>query len=820
MSLLILPLIAISLQVVVQGSAATTDTVSPGQALVGGGGGRIVSGNGKFALGFFQAAAGGDPALPPNAPNPWYLGMWYNKLPKMVTVWVANRDDPLLDASSWQLAISGDGNLVVSSTADGSTIWSTRATTTTNDTVAVLLDAGNLVLREASNSSNVLWQSFDHPTDTLLSGAKLSRDKLTGRISRRLVSRKNSVSQATGRYSMEFDPDGSGQLIIAPVNSSSSSPPFWYSGPWNGKYFSSLSEMQSGRANFTYVSNEQEEYYLFTLDEKANGDIILHMVLDISGQMKTMVFGFAGVQEWTNFFSLPSAQCDVYAICGAFTNCQDTPNSLPDCSCMKGFSIRSPQDWELADRSGGCVRNLPLDCGNTTNKSNVSSTDKFYPMACVRLPQNPQVVAARSSSELDCARACLSNCSCTAYSYGDNGCSNWHNELVNVKQQQCNSSSSSNGETLYIRLSAAEQLVENYKKGGVSTGVVIGASLGAVGFLALIMILVIFIRKVSSRPRLYNAQNGGGIAAFRYADLQHATNNFSEKIGGGGFGSVFKGALPNSTTVAVKRLDTARQGEKQFRAEVSSIGTIQHINLVKLIGFCCEGDKRLLVYEHMPNSSLDAHLFRSNVTVLTWSVRYQIALGIARGLAYLHESCRDCIIHCDIKPENILLDASFVPKIADFGMAKFLGRDFSRALTTMRGTIGYLAPEWISGTAITSKVDVYSYGMVLLEIISGTRNSAKESSSSGDHADYFPVQVVQKLLDLDVASLVDGKLQGDVDLKEVERACKVACWCIQDNEFDRPTMVEVVQFLEGILEPNMPPMPRLLHAIAAGSRAT
>ncbi|KAL6651805.1 hypothetical protein ACP70R_010730 [Stipagrostis hirtigluma subsp. patula] len=222
----------------------------------------------------------------------------------------------------------------------------------------------------------------------------------------------------------------------------------------------------------------------------------------------------------------------------------------------------------------------------------------------------------------------------------------------------------------------------------------------------------------------------------------------------------------------------------------------------------------------MPNRSLDAHLFQNNVAVLTWSVRYQIALGIARGLAYLHESCRDCIIHCDIKPENILLDASFVPKIADFGMAKFLGRDFSRALTTMRGTIGYLAPEWISGTAITSKVDVYSYGMVLLEIISGTRNSGKESLSRGDHADYFPVHVVHKLLDSDVASLVDGNLEGDVDLKEIERACKVACWCIQDNEFDRPTMVEVVQFLEGILEPTMPPMPRLLHAIAAGSHST
>ncbi|KAL6651804.1 hypothetical protein ACP70R_010729 [Stipagrostis hirtigluma subsp. patula] len=543
----LLQLIVLSLHVL--GGSATTDTISPGQALVGGSGGRIVSDNGKFALGFFQAA-GSDPSLPPNTSKPWYLGMWYNQVPEVTPVWVANRDDPVPDASSWQLAISGDGNLVVSSTTNNATIWSTRANITTKDTIAVLLDTGNLVLREASNASNVLWQSFDHPTDTLPSGAKLGRDKVTG-LNRRLISRKNSVSLATGAYRLELDPDGSGQLIIAPLNSSS--PPFWYSGPWNGKYFSSVSEMQSGRANFTYVNNKQEEYFMFTLDEKDDGDIILHDVLDISGQMKSLVLGFGGSQEWVNFFSLSSAQCDVYVICGAFTNCQHTPNSLPDCSCMKGFSVKSPEDWELADSSGGCVRNLPLDCG-VVNKSNVSSIDKFYPMPCVRLPQSSQVAAARTSSELDCTHACLSNCSCTAYSHGNNGCSIWHNELVNVKQQQCNSSSNSNGETLYIRRVAAEQLVEKHKKGGVSTevvivvcleaaGVMIGVCLGAVGLFALAMILVIFLSKLWSRRRLYNVENGGGIVAFRYADLQHATNKFSEKIGEGGFGSVFKGAL-------------------------------------------------------------------------------------------------------------------------------------------------------------------------------------------------------------------------------------------------------------------------------------
>uniref|UniRef100_A0A8R7P8P8 Protein kinase domain-containing protein n=1 Tax=Triticum urartu TaxID=4572 RepID=A0A8R7P8P8_TRIUA len=306
-----------------------------------------------------------------------------------------------------------------------------------------------------------------------------------------------------------------------------------------------------------------------------------------------------------------------------------------------------------------------------------------------------------------------------------------------------------------------------------------------------------------------------GITSFRYLDLQHATKNFSEKLGAGGFGSVFKGFLNDSCAIAVKRLDGSRQGEKQFRAEVRSIGIIQHVNLVKLIGFCTERDSRLLVYEHMQNRSLDSHLFQSNHTEmkLTWTIRYQIALGVAKGLVYLHDSCQDCIIHCDIKPENIVLDASFVPKIADFGMAKFLGRDFSRVLTTMRGTVGYLAPEWISGTVITAKVDVYSYGMILLELISGRRNSGVNSTSDIDVI-YFPVLVATKLHKGDVGSLVDQNLHGDISLEQVERAFKVACWCIQDHEFDRPSMAEVVQYLEGFLEVDIPPVPRFLQAIA------
>ncbi|KAG8043144.1 hypothetical protein GUJ93_ZPchr0586g11365 [Zizania palustris] len=204
--------------------------------------------------------------------------------------------------------------------------------------------------------------------------------------------------------------------------------------------------------------------------------------------------------------------------------------------------------------------------------------------------------------------------------------------------------------------------------------------------------------------------SSGGIVAFRYTDLAHATKNFSEKL-----------------------------------------GSAHH--LVKLIGFCSEGDKRLLVYEHMLNGSLDAHLFQTNAAaaagagaVLNWR-QYQIVLGVARGLSYLHESCHECIIHCDIKPENILLDASFAPKIADFGMAVFVGRDFSRVLTTFRGTAGYLAPEWISGVAVTPRLTSTASAWCCWRSCRGRNYSPEErgGEKNDDHVAYFPVRAISGL---------------------------------------------------------------------------
>ncbi|PAN41981.1 hypothetical protein PAHAL_8G114800 [Panicum hallii] len=803
-------------------AAANHDTLTVGQELSVGD--KLVSRNGKFAVGFFTFQSG--PSTSSKSSNTtasprWYLGIWYNKIPVFTTVWVANRDNPIThDAklSLTQLKISRDGNLVI---LDGATksriIWSTVIINSTEtgrlNTSAVLLNSGNLVvITENSSNPVTLWQSFDYPTDVVLPGAKIGWNKVTG-LTRQYISRKSMIDPGTGSFCTELQINGA--LVHRSWNTSNV---FWSWGTVRSSAPKLVPLLQSlldinpetrGLIRPDYINNSEEEYYNYTL---LNESIYIFYVHDISGQTKLNVWSQAK-QSWQTLYTHPISPCTAYATCGPFTVCSG--NSNPFCGCMESFSQKSPGDWELGDHTGGCVRDTPLDCTDTKNKT--SSTDIFHPIAHVTLPNNPEIIKD-ATTQSKCIEACLSYCPCTAYSYNNSICSIWNGDLVDVKK---NDGTENNSEdVLYLRLAATdlEKLRKNTKRKPVARVIVV-TSIITFGSLMLIMLLLLMWRNKSKwyGVGLRDSQCGGGIITFRYSDLNHATKSFSEKLGTGGFGSVFKGVLSDQTTIAVKRLDGARQGEKQFRAEVSSIGLIQHINLVRLIGFCCEGDNRLLVYEHMLNGSLDAHLFGSNPSVLDWNARYQIAMGVARGLSYLHHSCRECIIHCDIKPENILLDASFIPKIADFGMAAFVGRDFSRVLTTLRGTAGYLAPEWLSGVAITPKVDVYSFGMVLLEIISGKRKTHEQVyTGSNHHVAYFPVQAILKLQAGDVSSLVDPQLHGDFDLAEVERVCKVACWCIQDDESDRPTMGELVQVLEGLQELDVPPMPRLLAAITHG----
>ncbi|KAI8008315.1 G-type lectin S-receptor-like serine/threonine-protein kinase [Camellia lanceoleosa] len=739
----------------------------------------IVSDGGIFKLGFYN----------PGNSSKHYICMWYVQVSTVTVVWVANTEKPISDRYSSELKIS-NGNLVLLNESQ-IPIWSTnQISITSNSVVAVLLDNGNLVLKESHISTQPIWQSFDHPVHTWLPGNKIAYNKITN-THQQLTSWKNIEDPSPGPYAMHLDANNSQYLIMW-----NGSDRYWTSGPWNGKIFSLIPEMRADYIfKFSYVDNENESYFTYSLYNPA---IISRFLMDVSGQVKMLTW-LEGTKEWNLFWAQPRQQCEVYAYCGAFGTCNE--NTLPFCNCLQGFHESNATDWNLSDYSAGCVRNTPLQqCENTSVVNR--QTDRFWEYSNMRLPEYPQSVSV--GSDVECESACLNNCSCTAYAYGSYGCSIWTRNLLNLQQLSGNDGS---GKTLYLRLAASEFPVAKNKKGAI-----IGAVAGSVGGVLLLGLVFAFVWKRQRRFVFAKTKAvEGSLVAFAYRDLQNGTKNFSEKLGGGGFGSVFKGTLPDSSVIAVKKLESISQGEKQFRTEVSTIGAIQHVNLVRLRGFCSEGSKRLLVYDYMQNSSLDAHLFNEKESkIFDWQTRYQIALGTARGLAYLHEKCRDCIIHCDIKPENILLDAEFCPKIADFGLAKLMGRESSRVLTTMRGTRGYLAPEWISGVAITAKADVYSYGMMLFELVSGRRNSEQPQDGK---VRFFPTWAASVVIEGgDILDLLDPKLGRNADSEELKKICRVAAWCIQDDENHRPTMGQIVQILEGVLDVYPPPIPRSLQA--------
>ena len=234
---------------------------------------------------------------------------------------------------------------------------------------------------------------------------------------------------------------------------------------------------------------------------------------------------------------------------------------------------------------------------------------------------------------------------------------------------------------------------------------------------------------------------------------------------------------------------------------------------MRLKGFCAEGSHRLLAYEFMPNGSLDKWIFKgkkNNDSVLDWKTRFNIAVGTAKGLAYLHEDCDVKIVHCDVKPENVLLDDHFDAKVSDFGLAKLMAREQSHVVTTLRGTRGYLAPEWITNYAISEKSDVYSYGMVLLEIIGGRKNYDSQQSFEKSH---FPAYTFKMMEEGKPEEVLDSSLKYDPNDESIHMAIKVALWCIQEDMALTPSMTKVVQMLEGVSSVHQPPT-----SSSAGSR--
>ncbi|KAF8671017.1 hypothetical protein HU200_050296 [Digitaria exilis] len=298
---------------------------------------------------------------------------------------------------------------------------------------------------------------------------------------------------------------------------------------------------------------------------------------------------------------------------------------------------------------------------------------------------------------------------------------------------------------------------------------------------------------------------------YTFSEVKKIARRFKEKVGQGGFGSVYKGELSNGVPVAVKMLENSKGEGEEFINEVSTIGLIHHANIVRLLGFCSEGTRRALIYEFMPNKSLDKYIFsgysNNSQELIAPNKMVDVALGVARGMEYLHQGCNKRILHFDIKPHNILLDYNFNPKISDFGLAKLCARDQSIVtLTAARGTMGYIAPELYSRNfgGVSHKSDVYSFGMLVLEMVSGRRNSDPSVDSQNDV--HLPEWIFEKVItgqDMVFAREMTGE-----EKEKMRKLAIVALWCIQWNPRKRPSMTRVVNMLTGSLEHlQMPPKP-------------
>lgn len=300
---------------------------------------------------------------------------------------------------------------------------------------------------------------------------------------------------------------------------------------------------------------------------------------------------------------------------------------------------------------------------------------------------------------------------------------------------------------------------------------------------------------------------------FSPQQLAGFTRDYATRLGSGGFGTVYKGELPNGILVAVKVLNRNmdKRVEEQFMAEVATLAKTHHINLVRLYGFCFDPTATALVYEYMENGSLDQYLFDKEYKI-EWKKLHEIAIGTAKGIRYLHEECQQRIIHYDIKPGNVLLDARFSPKVADFGLAKLCNREITHMSNAGgRGTPGYAAPEMWMPCPVTHKCDVYSFGMLLFEIVGRRRNLDINETESQE---WFPKRVWEKFDNQQLHEMASSCGIEEEDRENAERMCKVALWCVQYQPDERPPISKVVKMLEGEMEITPPKNP-FLHMISS-----
>nr|CAB3474486.1 unnamed protein product [Digitaria exilis] len=687
-------------------AAATRDTITPGTPL-GANETMVSGGDGNFAMGFFT---------PPGA-NATYLGVWYNKVSLRTVVWVANRESPIAgaveDNPGATLSVSAVSGELAIAAGNGTVVWSVTPAAKLASPAARILDNGNLVLSDGVGGA-VAWEGFDYPTDTLLPEMKLGIDYVK-RKNRTLTSWKSPSDPSPGPVAMVMDTNGDPQVFIW-----NGGEKVWRSGPWDGVQFTGVPDTVTYSGfTFSFINNAQEVTYSF---QTHNASIISHLGVVSTGnygllQRSTWV---ESARAWNLYWYAPKDQCDAVSPCGPNGVC-DT-NNLPVCSCLRGFTPKTPAAWALRDGRDGCVRSTPLDCRN--------GTDGFVTVRHAKVPDTERSVVDWSLTLDQCRQACLRNCSCTAYASANvsagngggrgsgagSGCVMWTTGLTDLRVTALpyTKAFSTSNPLNHIRLASnakyadcselpnikltfpisyTDAAIKSRKKARII--IAVGVSVSALVFLLAVAGLLIWSRRKRLRRTAGSSKwSGSRSTGRRYEGSSHdddlelpifdlgtiaaATDGFSinNKLGEGGFGPVYKGKLEDGMEIAVKTLSkTSAQGLDEFKNEVLLIAKLQHRNLVRLLGFSISGQERMLVYEYMENKSLDYFLFEKADVVLDWQVRYRIIEGITRGLLYLHQDSRYRIIHRDLKAANVLLDKEMTPKISDFGMARIFGNE-------------------------------------------------------------------------------------------------------------------------------------------------
>ncbi|KAF7151723.1 hypothetical protein RHSIM_Rhsim02G0075100 [Rhododendron simsii] len=735
-------------------------------------------------------------------------------------VWSASRSSlvPSIDAT---IRLTATGLYIEDH--GGEFVWSTPPFSSPVSLLQ-LQEFGNLVLLDRFNRS--LWESFDYPTDTILIGQRLH-------VGQSLVSAIADQNLSMGDYRFTVTDDGGGDAVMT----------------WNGLTYWKLSTdtraYKVSNLPASYMVLNETGLFLFGGN---NSVVVIQLTLGVS-EFRIAKLDYNGRFSIKNYdssrrnsdtsmsleeFSGPVDECLIPNICSKIGVCSAMPvpaSSSFRCSCPLGFNFNN-------QTNEGCLPvydSLPSACNASGNgDSNVSTSYLKLEDGMDYFLNDFSEPRVRGVNLFRCEHLCSLHCSCLGLFHDNSSgsCYLLENLLGSII------ANSTTDRTGYIKALRVSTSAGPYGKNGSRrsqpfpiAGLVLLPSSGFL-LITLVVVGVVWYRKRKSGNSSLGLEKEGipGLPVrFGFKELVAATENFRTKIGSGGFGTVFKGTLLDESAVAVKKITSLGvEGKREFCTEIATIGNIRHVNLVRLKGFCTQGRQRFLVYEYMNKGSLDRVLF-GNGYVLEWEERFKIALGTARGLAYLHSSCEQKIIHCDVKPENILLDDNLQVKTSDFGISKLLSREQSGLFTTMRGTRGYIAPDWLSNSAITDKSDVYSCGMVLLEIVRGRKNwslqihngNTENDQSPLEHSIFFPLYALEMHKQRRYLELVDPRLEGRVTSEEeVEKLVRVALCCVHQDPTLRPSMVNVVGMLEGRYPVGVPRVESLRFLPFFGPRRT